>query len=89
MIDANLQWDMFRAAKKAGQAAGFDIHSVVVLDDSIEYTWERSWVETLRHQFRAPVNEVTTARHPEALIKDIFLRETRRMVQFRDMHEQR
>jgi hypothetical protein len=88
MIDGNIQLDLFRAAKEAGESAGFEIIYVVVFDNEIQYTWERSGRKTLRHQFAASINELESAHNPLALIEYMFLRQTRAMRQFRETHEQ-
>lgn len=88
MIDGNIQLDLFRAAKKAGESAGFEIIYVVVFDNEIQYTWERSSREVLRHQFTASIDELESARNPLALIKDMFLRQARAMSEFRESYEQ-
>lgn len=90
MVDGDLQFDMFRKAKKAGQSAGFDIYCVIVSDEEIQYTWERQAPgrEVLRHQVTIPIYLVESARTPLSVAADAFMRATKTMQRFREMNEQ-
>jgi len=90
MIDGDLQSDIFREARKVGQSTGFEIYSVIVSDNEIQYTWKREMLgrETLRHQFTLPTNELKSARYPLSLITDMFMRQAIKMQRLREMHEQ-
>lgn len=90
MVDGDLQFDMFRKAKKAGQSAGFDIYCVIVSAEEIQYTWEREVPgrETLRHQVTIPMYLIESARSPLSVADHAFMREAKTMQRFREMNEQ-
>lgn len=88
MIEEQLQFELFRAAKKAGDAAGFELYSVVVSENTAEYTWKRFGSEVLGHQFTVSGEDFACAISPKQFIFDAFERQFRTMKHFREMREQ-
>lgn len=90
MIEHQLQFELFRAAKQAGDDAGFELYSVIVFSNEAQYTWERKRTgsETLKHQVNVLRDDLESAARPDILIGDIFLKQAKAMQYFREMHEQ-
>lgn len=93
MISQDIQNKMFKRARQAGNAAGFEIESVVFDDEAVIYTWARCipgvnpiTKQELAHRFEVLFLEVNLCSVPEAYINDIFERQSDLMARILDHH---